>query len=168
MNQAITTQPPITATAVPADSTLAFFKNQLRYDAPALSFSVSIEEFLQKHINDNQPVVSIDLLYAHLYGRTTGYKASPCQFYTLSNGGFYMAPMMDKLTIKVGEVSGDAAGIFITLSALADCIQKRITLRQGPDSKGCTADDDKLYDQYYALREYAQNHAESGMILGAN
>lgn len=161
-------QSTITATLVPESNIVEFTRTHLTYDAPACSFSRDLSEFLEKHKDNHAPVVSIDLIHAYLCDKARGYDGSPCRFYELSNGGFYMAPEMKTLEVERGHVSGDAAGIIITLCALADCLMKRINTREAATTeqgKAYTPDDEKLYSQYYALRDYAQEHTESAMII---
>lgn len=84
------------------------------------------------------------------------------QFYTLSNGGFYMAPHADRL-FRVscdngyeGNLSADALGIAACLYAYShlsfDCDDAFV--------ETCT-------EQYHLLREYMLEHAEARGILGA-
>jgi hypothetical protein len=84
-------------------------------------------------------------------------------FYTLSNGGFYMAPLADK-PFQVscdngyaGPLSADAFGLVCCLYAYSHLSfsKKPATL-----SPLCTK-------QFHALREYALEHAESAAILAA-
>ena len=92
------------------------------------------------------------------------YSGSYWHFYTLTNGGFYLAPTSDKLMhISVegnrfdGEMSADAAGIVATLFALGQLAGEV----QGTDSG------DVLIDRYYFLRDFALDHAEARLIFKA-
>ncbi len=83
-------------------------------------------------------------------------------FYTLSNGGFYMAPHSDKV-FKVscengfeGQVSADAFGIVCCLYAYSH-------LSFGGDAEFPAA----CAEQYHLLREYMFEHPEVQVILGA-
>jgi hypothetical protein len=65
------------------------------------------------------------LVYAWLRRLSEDYDGGYWNYYTLTNGGFYMAPKPDKrLRVEVdgngfsGEMSADAAGIVATLFAL--------------------------------------------------
>ena len=91
------------------------------------------------------------------------YQGGYWQFYTLSNGGFYMAPMADK-PFQVscdngyeGQLSADAFGMVCCLYAYS-----HLSFSSQPASLSplCTK-------QFHALREYALDHAESGAILAA-
>lgn len=85
-------------------------------------------------------------------------------FYTLSNGGFYMAPEHDgRLRIEVdgngfaGELSADAAGIVATLFALNQLCAELAG----------TADADVMIDRYHHLAAFASEHAEAATIYRA-
>lgn len=85
-------------------------------------------------------------------------------FYTLSNGGFYMAPEHNgRLRIEVdgngfaGELSADAAGIVATLFALNQLCAELAG----------TADADALIDRYHHLAAFASEHAEAAAIYRA-
>jgi hypothetical protein len=91
-----------------------------------------------------------------------GYNGGYWEFYRLSNGGGYMAPSIDDTTMKLeiesngysGTMSGDAAGIVVTLFALNYLIWRfpHATM---------------LIDHYHALRDYAAEHSESAAIFAA-
>ncbi|EEP5037198.1 antirestriction protein [Salmonella enterica] len=92
------------------------------------------------------------------------YKGAFWHFYTLSNGGYYMAPAIDaEMHLEVsgnwfsGSMSADAAGIVATLFALGHL---------AAEAQG-TAEGDALIDRYHFLREYALDHSEAAAILGA-
>jgi len=81
-------------------------------------------------------------------------------FYTLSNGGGYMAPSnAEPMKLRVdgndfeGAMSADTAGIVATLFTLS---QLSIETQQ-----------DAIGDLFHALREFAGEHAEAGLIFGA-
>ena len=90
----------------------------------------------------------------------TNYAGGYWEFYTLSNGGFYMAPDQSQpMTIIVdgngfsGELSADAAGVFITLMALNQFAWR--------------SRDERFADLFYQLHEFALNHTEANAILRA-
>lgn len=81
-------------------------------------------------------------------------------FYTLSNGGFYMSPDYDKpMRVFVdgngfdGNMSADAAGIVASLFALGHLAAE--------------IQNDRIIELYYLLREFACDHKEGGLILRA-
>lgn len=88
------------------------------------------------------------------------------EFIDLSNGGFYMRwdTSAEKVDVVVdgngyrGQLSPDAASVVATLFALSH-LQMGLQL--------LPADTDRLSDAFYALREFAIEHAEAREILGA-
>lgn len=85
-------------------------------------------------------------------------------FYSLSNGGHFMAPRtVGRVRIAApthfeGEVSDEAAGIIACMYALSHLAFK-VSQRGG--------DTDALAEQYIALRAFAADHAEKELILAA-
>lgn len=82
-------------------------------------------------------------------------------FYTLDNGGFYMAPDSDRRLQAVspngweGFMTADAFGIAVCLFAYSN-----LSFGSGQFAETCT-------EQYHVLREYMMNHAEARAILAA-
>ena len=82
-------------------------------------------------------------------------------FYTLDNGGFYMAPDSDGKFQVVspngweGFMSADAFGITVCLFAYSN-----LSFGSGQFAETCA-------DQYHLLRDYMMDHAEAGAILSA-
>ena len=83
-------------------------------------------------------------------------------FYTLSNGGAFMAPDSDEnseekwslfnpMNGNEAEVSAEAAGIIVCLLTYSH--------------HACRTENSAMIDHYYRLREYALVHPESGQIL---
>lgn len=88
-----------------------------------------------------------------------GYNGGFWEFIDLSNGGFYLRLVTEKpLTIHVegngfsGELSADAASIVVCMFAINEL------MFDGAH---------QLDDAYYALRDYALQHAECRSILHA-
>lgn len=101
-------------------------------------------------------------VYAVTSGVASEYHGGYWQFYTLSNGGFYMAPHADQL-FRVscengfeGDLSADALGIAACLYAYSHLSF------DGDDAfvETCT-------EQYHLLRDYMLEQAEARGILGA-
>jgi hypothetical protein len=84
------------------------------------------------------------------------------EFYTLSNGGFYMSPASDRHYHVIcenqfeGDLTADALGITACLYAYSNLSFS------GPDAFA-----DICFDQNHWLREYLMEHPEVGEILGA-
>jgi len=100
------------------------------------------------------------LVYQWLDQISKDYTGGLWDFYTLSNGGFYMAPKSDnafKIDIIgnyfTGEMSADAAGIVASLFTLCEMANRFV--------------DDKLINQYHWLRDFSIEHAEAGLIMSA-
>ncbi len=83
------------------------------------------------------------------------------QFYTLDNGGFYMAPDSEGRFQVVspncweGFMSADAFGITVCLFAYSN-----LSFGSGQFAETCA-------EQYHLLRDYMMDHAEAGAILAA-
>jgi hypothetical protein len=82
-------------------------------------------------------------------------------FYTLDNGGFYMAPDSDGKFQVIspngweGFMSADAFGITVCLFAYSN-----LSFGSGQFAETCA-------EQYHLLREYMMDHAEARAILAA-
>lgn len=81
-------------------------------------------------------------------------------FYTLGNGGFYMAPDSDRFQVTSengweGFMSADAFGITVCLFAYSN-----LSFGSGQFAETCA-------DQYHLLREFMMDHAEIGKIGAA-
>ncbi|SAK63707.1 antirestriction protein [Caballeronia pedi] len=91
------------------------------------------------------------------------YQGGLWQFYTLSNGGYYLAPETDKrFPVQVtgnsyeGEVSADAFGVIVTLFVYGALVWiDNAPLRE------------KYSDHYHQLRAFACQHPEANAILRA-
>jgi hypothetical protein len=87
------------------------------------------------------------------------YNGAYWNFYTLSNGGWYMAPRGDNIFAVScengfeGKLSADALGIASCLYAYS-----HLSFGEGPFAESCA-------DQYHLLREYMFQHTEVKAIL---
>lgn len=88
------------------------------------------------------------------------YHGGQWNFYRLGNGGFYMAPDNSermRLSVEsngfIGEMTSDAAGIVASLFALNDLANE--------------TELDLHIERYHQLRDFALDHAEAALILGA-
>ena len=83
------------------------------------------------------------------------------QFYVFANGGFYMAPDVDRgFEVSCengfeGTLSADALGITACLYSYS-----HLSFGEGDFAETCA-------EQYHLLREYAMDHPEAGAILAA-
>lgn len=99
-------------------------------------------------------------IYDLLREFSTDYTGGYWHFYELSNGGFYMAPELEKLRLSVagngfeGQMSGDAAGIAVCLFAFSHL---SFGYREA----------EVFARHFHRLRDFALGHAESGQIFAA-
>ncbi|ACC72528.1 antirestriction protein [Paraburkholderia phymatum] len=132
----------VTYTEVPASERLAFF--------PKL-FGTRMMMAAEAMVYDRASELSIN------------YRGGLWSFYTLSNGGFYMAPQSpERLAVLVRsndfecEVSADAFGLIVSLFVLgALCWIEQEELRE------------KFATHFYQLRDFALEHEEASVILRA-
>jgi Antirestriction protein len=89
------------------------------------------------------------------------YNGGAWSFHDLSNGGFFMAPTgVEKYSLScagnyfAGELSAEASGIVASLVGINRVLWKY------PQENG-------LLRHFYALREFALEHAEAELILAA-
>jgi hypothetical protein len=88
------------------------------------------------------------------------YSGGLWDFYELSNGGFFMAPVYETLRIRVlgndydGRMTGNAAGITVCLFAYSLLSLKCRTV-------------DVFSRHFHWLRDLALDHAEAGAIFAA-
>ncbi|AJE23485.1 antirestriction protein [Azotobacter chroococcum] len=116
--------------------------------------------FLPAFFGENLMMLSEPLVYHWMTTLSQDYNGGLWNYYTLSNGGFYMAPEQDKrYRVQVegnyfnGELSADAAGIVATLFGLCELANRTQA--------------DRIIDLYYLLRDYAGEHPEAGLIFAA-
>lgn len=99
------------------------------------------------------------LVYHWMSSLASSYNGGFWNYYTLSNGGFYMAPELDReyqVVVAngfIGDLSADAAGIVATLYALCELANRTQA--------------DRITELYHLLRDFALDHPESGSIFAA-
>ena len=100
------------------------------------------------------------MVYRSLEFLCQEYSGGYWEFYELSNGGFYMAPVTDRrMRIQCagngfdGEMSADAAGVVACLMAFNALVWK--------------TRDEHFEHLFYCLREFASDHPESCAISAA-
>ncbi len=115
------------------------------------------EKFFGLHF----PLQLEPIVYGITERMATDYKGGYWDFYTLSNGGFYMAPGTDDVfhvtcdNMFEGELSADALGITACLYAYS-----HLSFGDGRFARVCAC-------HYHRLREYMMEHPEVSAILGA-
>ena len=110
----------------------------------------------------NFPLQLEPLVYTITDNIADDYHGGYWEFYTLSNGGFYMAPHSDTpFNVSCengyeGVLSADALGITVCLYAYSN-----LSFMENQDfAETCAR-------QYHWLRDYMLEHPEAGAILGA-
>ena len=121
-------------------------------------------EFLPKHFGIRRMLQGEALVFGWMDALSKTYGGGYWNFYTLSNGGFYMAPdRKDAMRIDVvgndfsGDVSADAAGVIATLFALR---------QMAHDLRG-TEDGNTAGESYRRLLDFVGAHPEAGAIYRA-
>jgi hypothetical protein len=113
---------------------------------------------LPKHFGPRQLTVE-HAVFAWMAKLAAEYRGGFWQFYELSNGGFYMAPDLQPLHLRVdgngydGQMSADAAGITACLFAFS-----HLSFQYSDDMMG---------RHYHQLHEFAAAHAEAAAIFAA-
>lgn len=108
-------------------------------------------DFFVKHLGLELMIDGESLIFSYARQLASNYKGGAWDFYELSNGGFYIAPKYESLDFDYGTMSGDAAGIAVTLFALNHLLWA---------GEQCN----RLRENYYHLRDFAYQHKESQMI----
>ncbi len=107
------------------------------------------------------PLLFEPTVYGFAGNIASEYSGGYWEFYSLSNRGFYMAPVPDSLFHVScengfeGDLSADALGITSCLYAYS-----HLSFGDGEFAETCA-------EQYHLLREYMFEHAEVRGILGA-
>jgi Antirestriction protein len=113
---------------------------------------------LLRHFGSLSPLVEI-IVYSTMRHLAPTYRGANWRFYELSNGGFYMAPELERIELQVPGnkfrtfVSADAAGIVACLFAF--------------DRICCQHHYKELADYFDRLLEFASRHPEAKKILAA-
>lgn len=116
---------------------------------------VKRESFLPTYFKEKF-LLGETLIYSFMDKLFEEYSGGYWDFFTLSNGGFYMAPTgYEEITCNAdngfcGEMSGDAAGIVATLYTLNVIANK--------------TEQDHFIEMYHRLIDYISFHEESGKI----
>lgn len=103
------------------------------------------------------------MLYNHMQQLCSSYNGGLWDFFTLSNGGVFLAPAAEGTYLISSpngvseEVSEEGAGIIATLFMLGELSQRT----HGFNNVLC----EKVVDYYHHLRSYAQESAEADAIM---
>lgn len=139
------------STALSVSTTQPIFKQSI-----ADSFR---NNFLDSKLDDKTQTLT-STLYRQARSYSGDYAGEHWGVFGLTNGGFYLAPVvfLPKMHVEIigqfaGDVTPDAFGILTTLRALTWLIDKH--------------ERDALIDCLFALRAYAWRHAEAHKIRAA-
>ncbi|MDM0078829.1 antirestriction protein [Variovorax sp. J2P1-59] len=121
-------------------------------------------DFLPFHFGTRHMLRGEAMVYGWMRLLCKAYDGGYWNFYTLSNGGFYMAPdFKGPMRLEVdgngfrGNVSADAAGVIVTLFALCYLAEELY----GTDGA------DAVVENYHRLREFVDGHREARAIFRA-
>lgn len=115
--------------------------------------------FLPRHFGPRMLQVE-NYLYNRFRTLCNTYRGGYWAFYDLSNGGCYLAPHGEHFRLQQpnnyfdGSVSGDAAGIIVTLYTMSE-----LSFQYEHEEIFAT--------RFHQLREFATEHAEGGSIFAA-
>ncbi|MFZ2610576.1 MAG: antirestriction protein, partial [Raoultella planticola] len=87
------------------------------------------------------------------------YSGGVWAFYTLSNGGAFMAPEENEGPWSLFNIlSGNGADMSAEAAGIASCLMAY-------SHHACRTECDAMTEQYYRLRDYALNHPERNAIM---
>ncbi|WP_145573336.1 antirestriction protein [Yersinia mollaretii] len=147
--QADTTHSPISDSQMTTVITTTLVPDELRAD------------FWPQHFGRIPQWIFIE---THVFGwmdRFCGdYSGGIWNFYTLSNGGAFMAPEVedDEKWILLNNMNGNGAEMSAEAAGIAICLIEY-------SHHACRTECDAMTEHYYRLRDYALNHPESHAIL---
>ena len=116
-------------------------------------------DFLPKFFGEPLVIRGEALVYSWLRNLSKDYTGGYWNFYEISSGGFYMAPVQEgdlPISCENGfedTLTPDAAGIVATLYALCQLANE--------------SENDNIIDMYHRLHEYSDSHPEGGKIYQA-
>ena len=133
--------------------------------APALTTTLVPDEqridFWPQHFGNIPQWITLEpTVFAWMDRFCADYSGGIWHFYTLSNGGAFMAPEADNseawalfntMNGNGGELSAEAAGIAVCLMTYSHHAMR--------------TECDAMTEHYYRLRDYALNHAECSAIM---
>lgn len=101
-------------------------------------------------------------IFAWMDGLCSDYHGGIWTFYTLNNGGAFMAPEADednedKWTL-FNRMNGNGAGLTREAAGIVVCLMAY-------SHHACRTECDAMTEHYYRLRDYALNHPECSAIM---
>ena len=117
------------------------------------------QDFWRRHFGTVPPWLSPELTILSWFSRLCrGYSGGYWHFYTLSNGGVFMAPDSQETYDLYCKPNGNRATLGAEAAGIAACLMTYSHL------SFVTARGD-MAEHYYRLRDYALRHPESRSIL---
>ncbi|WP_447879968.1 antirestriction protein [Serratia fonticola] len=102
------------------------------------------------------------LLEAHVFGwfdrLCADYHGGQWDFYTLSNGGAFMAPEGDERWSLFNNMNGSGADMSAEAAGITACLMAY-------SHHACRTESEAMTDHFYRLREYALHHPDSSAIF---
>ncbi|MHA7844749.1 antirestriction protein [Serratia sp. D1N4] len=102
------------------------------------------------------------ILESHVFGwmdrLCTDYNGGSWNFYTLRNGGAFMAPESDERWSLFNGMNGNGAGMSAEAAGIAVCL---LTYSH----HACRTASEAMTEHFYRLRAYALSHAEINAIM---
>lgn len=86
------------------------------------------------------------------------YNGGIWNFFTLSNGGAFIAPDCDSAWSLYNDMNGNSSEMSSEAAGIAVCLLSW-------SHHACRTESEAMTDHYYRLREYALSHAESRAIM---
>lgn len=99
-------------------------------------------------------------IFARMDRLCADYSGGVWNFYTLSNGGAFMAPEAegDETWSLFNDMNGNSAAMSAEAAGIAVCLMTY-------SHHACRTESDAMTEHYYRLRDYALSHAECNTIM---
>ncbi|KEY59860.1 antirestriction protein [Serratia sp. DD3] len=102
------------------------------------------------------------ILEPHAFGwldrLCTDYNGGSWHFYTLSNGGAFMAPESDERWSLFNDMNGNGAEMGAEAAGITACLMTY-------SHHACRTESEAMTEHFYRLREYALTHSECKAIF---
>jgi hypothetical protein len=102
------------------------------------------------------------LLESHVFNwldrLCTDYQGGYWEFYTLSNGGAFIAPSAEKEYLLFNTLNGNGATVGHEAAGIVACLMTY-------SHHACRTESEAMTEHFYRLREYALQHPESSAIF---
>lgn len=131
-------------------------------DVPVVITAVADEERLQfwpKYFGSVARWTSLEpQVFGWMDHLCEDYNGGIWNFFTLSNGGAFIAPDCDSAWSLYNDMNGNSAEMSSEAAGITVCLLNW-------SHHACRTESEAMTDHYYRLREYALSHAESRAIM---